>query len=65
MRLRSIGLVLFFTGLFINNYGFLHDVIWAKHDGAIFMGLRSYLMVILGAVLAIGGMLLGWRAPKS
>jgi hypothetical protein len=43
----------------------LHDVIWLKHDGAIFMGLRTYILVVAGAVLTIGGLWLVWRAEKN
>ena len=60
----AVGGMLFVVGLVLNNYGYLHDLVWVKHGGAIFMGWRTYLMVIAGiAIMAVGvGMLV--RKPK-
>lgn len=55
---RGIGLILVVVGIALSNYGFFHDLIWDKHDGAIYMGLRSYLTVGAGLVVLIAGI---WR----
>ena len=62
MTRRRLGLLLLIVGLVLNQYGFLHDLIWLKHDGAIYMGLRSYMLVAVGFVAFCGGGLLLWRS---
>ena len=63
--LRGLFLSVALIGIAVNNYGYLHDILWAKHDGVIFMGTRSYVVVFVGIVMALGGILMIWRSAKK
>jgi hypothetical protein len=52
-------------GVVANQYGYLHDLVWAKHAGAIYMGLRSYLLVAAGLVAIVGGCFVLWRSSRD
>ena len=65
MNSWRIGVFLLIAGLALNQFGFLHDVIWDKHDGAIFMGAKSYSLVLAGFVAMIGGYALVRRSAGS
>lgn len=57
-----IGLGLLVVGILLNQYGFLHDLVWNKHDGAIYMGMQSYLAIGAGLAAVVGGGVLMWRS---
>jgi hypothetical protein len=57
-----LGILLLVLGLLVNQYGFMHDLIWDKHEGAIYLGLRSYTLIVAGLVSMIVGYVLVWRA---
>ncbi len=45
-------------GIVVNQYGFLHDVIFKAQDGLIAMGLKSYVVVVLGILMTLVGALM-------
>jgi len=59
----SIGLIIVIVGLIIVNYGYLHDLIWQGAD-IIVMGFRSYLAVLAGTIITLGGTIAIMRAGK-
>jgi len=47
-------------GLVVVIYALMHDKVWNLHEGFIIMGIKSYLVALLGCVLVlIGGVLRG------
>jgi hypothetical protein len=65
MTLRAVALLLIAAGLVLNQYGFLHDILWGKHAGAIYMGVRTYALVAVGLATIILGAFLLWRRSES
>ena len=65
MNRWRLGLLLMLLGLLLNQYGFMHDLIWDKHDGAIYMGMRSYAAVVAGFLVMIIGYVLVWRSATA
>ena len=66
-RRMQLGVALIVAGVLANNYIFFHDLIFDKHAGAIYLGWRSYLalVVALAAVAAGLVMLLRTDAPHG
>lgn len=63
MRNQALGLALAIFGILANNYIFLHDLIWDRHDGAIHMGAPSLIAAGMAVAVTIAGILLIARAP--
>jgi hypothetical protein len=64
-RNQALGLALAIFGILANNYIFLHDLIWDRHDGAIDMGAPSLFAVGMAVAVTIAGILLISRAPAD
>jgi hypothetical protein len=64
MTKRHHGVLLLVVGVVLSQYGYLHDLIWQTHDGAIYMGPRSYLLVVAGLAAVFWGCSLLWRASR-
>jgi hypothetical protein len=54
---RRLGLWLVGLGVVFNNYVYLHDLVFDKHAGMVYVGWRS----ALGIALALGLVALGLR----
>lgn len=65
MRNQALGLGLAIFGILANNYIFLHDLIWDRHDGAIYMGAPSLIAAGMAVAVTIAGILLVARAPAD
>jgi hypothetical protein len=65
MRNQVLGLALAIFGILANNYIYLHDLVWDRHDGAIFLGAPSLIAAAMAAAVAIAGILLVARAPAE
>lgn len=61
MTVRVVAILLIAAGLAMNQYGFIHDMLWGKHAGAIYMGPRTYALVAVGLAAVIAGAVLLWR----
>lgn len=55
MSRSTLGLTLVVLGLLMVNYAYLHDILWAKHQGFIVMGIKSYLFAICGTIVVLAG----------
>ncbi len=56
---KTLGLVLIIIGVLANNYVYLHDLILDKHEGAILLGPRGWIgIVVTGIVIALGMVIL-------
>ena len=63
---RRSGLVLLLIGVLINNYAYLHDIVWQRHEGYIYLGWKSVLAIVVGlAAIAIGAWLACRKAPAA
>ena len=59
LKNKKLGLVLIIIGVLANNYVYLHDLILDKHEGAILLGPRGWIgIVVTGIVIAIGMVIL-------
>lgn len=65
MRNQAFGLALAIFGILANNYIYLHDLIWNRHDGAIHMGGPSLIAAGMAFAVTIAGILLIARAPAG
>jgi len=52
---RGIGWLVLIAGLLVTNYGYLHDLITWNMEGAIYMGVKSGLVVVAGIVATLAG----------
>lgn len=64
MTKRHLGLLLLVVGVVLSQYGYLHDLIWQKHAGVIYMGPRSYVLVVAGLAAVFWGCSLLWSASR-
>ena len=56
---KKLGLTLIIIGVLANNYVYLHDLILDKHEGAILLGPRGWIgIVVTGIMIAIGMVIL-------
>ena len=59
LKNKTLGLALIIIGVLANNYVYLHDLILDKHEGAILLGPRGWIgIVITWIVIAIGMVIL-------
>ncbi len=59
LKNKKLGLVLIIIGVLANNYVYLNDLILDKHEGAILLGPRAWIgIVVTGIVIAIGMVIL-------
>ena len=57
----AVGLIV--VGVLANNYIYLHDILWAKHFGAIFLGRASMIAVGASLIPIVAGLFLILRVP--
>ncbi|MBT6119239.1 MAG: hypothetical protein HOH66_15360 [Rhodospirillaceae bacterium] len=65
MRNQALGLALAVFGILANNYIYLHDFLWDRHDGAIYMGTASLIATGMAVAVTIAGIFLIARAPAD
>ncbi len=64
-RKKMLGWALVVLGVLANNYVYLHDLVTDKHDGAIFLGWRAAIAIILTLIVVAVGLALAWRAEAE
>lgn len=56
---RTTGYALIAAGVLFNNYVYLHDLVFGKHGGFIYVGWKSLAGILLGmAIVGFGARLL-------
>ncbi len=64
-RKKKLGWALVVLGVLANNYVYLHDLVTDNHDGAIFLGWRAAIAIILTLIVVAVGLALAWRAEAE
>ena len=64
-RKKMLGWALVVIGVLANNYVYLHDLVFNKHEGLIFLGLKSQIAIILTLVVVAVGLVVAWRAEAK
>ncbi len=65
LKNRKLGLVLIIIGVLANNYVYLHDLILDKHEGAILLGPRGWIGIIVTVIVIAIGMVILLRSQAS
>ena len=60
-----LGGALVIIGVLANNYVYLHDLVFDKHDGAILLGWHAAVAIILTLVVVAVGLVVAWRAAAE
>ncbi len=60
-----LGWALVVIGVLANNYVYLHDLVTNKYDGAIILGSRAVILIILTLVVVAVGLVVAWRAEAK
>ncbi len=64
-RKKMLGWALVVIGVLANNYVYLHDLVFNKHDGAIILGSKAAIAIILTLVVVAVGLVMAWRAEAK
>ena len=64
-RKKMLGWGLVVIGVLANNYVYLHDLVTNKHDGAIILGSKAAILIILTLVVVAVGLVVAWRAEAK
>ncbi len=62
---KRLGLALIIVGVLANNYVYLHDLILDKHEGAILLGPRGWIGMVVTLIVIAGGVVILLRSPAS
>ncbi len=62
---KRLGLALTIVGVLANNYVYLHDLILDKHEGAILLGPRGWIGIVVTLIVIAGGMVILLRSQAS
>ncbi len=62
---KRLGLALIIVGVLANNYVYLHDLILDKHEGAILLGPRGWIGIVVTLIVIAIGMLILRRSQAS
>ena len=64
-RKKMLGWALVIIGVLANNYVYLHDLVFDKHEGAILLGWQAKVAIILTLVVVAVGLVVAWRAAAE
>ena len=64
-RNKMVGYALVVIGVLANNYVYLHDLVFDKHDGMIFLGWQAGVAIVLTLVVVAVGLFVVWRAEAE
>ena len=64
-RKKMLGWALVVIGVLANNYVYLHDLVFNKHEGLISLGPKSAIAIILTLVVVAVGLVVAWRGGES
>lgn len=60
------GLLLVLVGVVLNNYAYLNDILFQKHDGFIYVGPKAVAAIVVSLILiGIGAWLAVRRSPPA
>ncbi len=62
---KRLGLALIIVGVLANNYVYLHDLILDKHEGAILLGPRGWIGIVVTLIVVAGGVVVLLRSQAS
>ncbi len=62
---KRLGLALIIVGVLANNYVYLHDLILDKHEGAILLGQRGWIGIVVALIVIAIGMVILLRSQAS
>ncbi len=62
---KRLGLALIIVGVLANNYVYLHDLILDKHEGAILLGPRGWIGIVVTLIAIAIGMVILLRSQAS
>ena len=62
---KRLGLALIIVGVLANNYVYLHDLILDKHEGAILLGPRGWIGIVVTLIVIAIGMVILLRSQAS
>ena len=62
---KRLGLALIIIGVLANNYVYLHDLILDKHEGAILLGQRGWIGIVVALIVIAGGVVILLRSQAS
>ncbi len=62
---KRLGLALIIIGVLANNYVYLHDLILDKHEGAILLGPRGWIGIVVTLIVIAIGMVILLRSQAS
>ncbi len=62
---KRLGLVLIIVGVLANNYVDLHDLILDKQEGAILLGPRGWIGIVVTLIVIAGGVVVLLRSQAS
>ncbi len=65
LKNRKLGLPLIIIGVLANNYVYLHDLILDKHEGAILLGPRGWIGIVVTVIVIAIGMVILLRSQAS
>ncbi len=60
---KFLGLLLIVIGVVANNYVYLHDL--AKGEGIIFLGIYSWIGILVSLLVVAAGLLIAVRAKRK
>ncbi len=62
---KRLGLAFIIGGVLANNYVYLHDLILDKHEGAILLGPRGWIGIVVTLIVIAGGAVILLRSQAS
>ena len=62
---KRVGLKLIIVGVLANNYVYLHDLILDKHEGAILLGQRGWIGIVVALIVIADGVVIVLRSQAS
>ncbi len=65
LKNKKLGLVLIIIGVLANNYVYLNDLILDKHEGAILLGPRGWIGIVVTLIVIAIGMVILLRSQAS
>ena len=64
-RIKRLGWALVIIGVIANNYVYLHDLVFDKHDGEIMLGGLAIIAIIATLVVIAVGLFMAWKMESE
>ncbi len=65
LKNKTVSLALVIIGVLANNYVYLHDLVLDTHDGAILLGWRSWVGIVVTLIVIAIGIVMLVRSEAS